>query len=176
MRRGSRDRWDFHYYLVRDGRGRAVLATFFTTALWKHDALDSAALSERVERERVHDPYRWTERRLAMGSPLTEGDHLYLDRSGDWRAALNLLVDAVAEQARSEQLPTTVFRDLDARDGELETALLERGYINAATLSSSSIERLALDDASWLATLSARTRRHQRREVLDTGRTASRSR
>lgn len=160
------DRWSFHYYIVRDADRRPVLATFFTTALWKHDALDSAALSRLVEEQRVQDPYRWTERRLCMGSPLTEGDHLYLDRNANWTVALDLLVDAVAEQAHSDETPTIAFRDLDADDTELEAALLQRGYARAATLTSWALEPVLGDDAQWLESLSARSRRHQDREVL----------
>src|SRR3954449_10935043 len=36
------DQWDFHYYVVRDRAGKAVLATFFTAALWKDDMMASA--------------------------------------------------------------------------------------------------------------------------------------
>ncbi len=43
------DKWDFHFYVVRDRAGKPVLATFFTSALWKDDMLSSAAVSEAVE-------------------------------------------------------------------------------------------------------------------------------
>ena len=43
------DEWAFHYYVVRDRAGKAVLATFFTAALWKDDMLASAEVSELVE-------------------------------------------------------------------------------------------------------------------------------
>ncbi len=43
------DEWNFHYYVVRDREGKAVLATFFTAALWKDDMMASAEVSELVE-------------------------------------------------------------------------------------------------------------------------------
>ena len=46
--RPPEDDWDFHYYVVRYRGGKAVLATFFTAALWKDDMLASAQVSELV--------------------------------------------------------------------------------------------------------------------------------
>ena len=42
--------------------------------------------------DRAEDPYYLTSMTFAMGSLLTEGDHLYLDRNADWRGALDLLM------------------------------------------------------------------------------------
>ncbi len=51
------DRWKFHYYIVRDGSGRPVLATFFAAGLWKQDMLSATAVSRLVEARRADDPY-----------------------------------------------------------------------------------------------------------------------
>ena len=88
------DEWSFHYYVVRDREGKPVLATFFTAALWKDDMMASAEVSELVEQRRAEDPYYLTSMTFAMGSLLTEGDHLYLDRNADWKGALDLLMAA----------------------------------------------------------------------------------
>ena len=95
------DEWNFHYYVVRDRAGKAVLATFFTAALWKDDMMASAEVSELVEQRRAEDPYYLTSMTFAMGSLLTEGDHLYLDRNADWKGALDLLMGAVSEHAKA---------------------------------------------------------------------------
>lgn len=160
------DRWRWHYYLVRDGRGRVLAATFFTAALWKQDMLDRAALSRRVERERLADPYFLTAQTFAMGSLLTEGDHLFLDRRAEWLGALDLLVETVGEHAAEEGAGTIVFRDLAARDEELAAALFERGFARIEMPDSYVIDPLAADRASWLASLSYRARRFQLREVM----------
>ena len=94
------DEWEFHYYVVRNRAGKAVLATFFTAALWKDDMLSAAEVSDLVEARRADDPYYLTSTTFAMGSLLTEGDHLYLDRNADWKGALDLLMAAVSEHAR----------------------------------------------------------------------------
>ncbi len=123
------DEWDFHYYVVRDAEGVPVLATYFTAALWKDDMMSSAEVSELVEQRRAEDPYYLTSRTFAMGSLLTEGDHLYLDRNQDWKGALDLLMAAVSEHAKAEGAPTIVFRDLHSADLELAEAVKERGYV-----------------------------------------------
>ena len=106
------DEWDFHYYVVRNREGKAVLATFFTAALWKDDMMASAEVSELVEQRRAEDPYYLTSMTFAMGSLLTEGDHLYLDRNADWKGALDLLMPAVSEHAKAAGAGTIVLRDL----------------------------------------------------------------
>jgi 7-keto-8-aminopelargonate synthetase-like enzyme len=163
------DRWCWHYYLVRDARGRVVAATFFTAALWKQDMLDRAELSRRVERERLADPYFLTAQTFAMGSLLTEGDHLFLDRRGDWRGALDLLVEAVGEHAAGAGAGTIVFRDLAAGDEELAAALSERGFARIDMPEAYAIDALAADRAGWLAALSYRSRKFQMREVMPFG-------
>jgi 7-keto-8-aminopelargonate synthetase-like enzyme len=160
------DQWRWHYYLVRDARGRVLAATFFTAALWKQDMLDRAALSRRVERERLADSYFLTAQTFAMGSLLTEGDHLFLDRAGDWRGALDLLVETVGEHAAQEGAGTIVFRDLAAGDGELAAALSVRGFARVEMPAAYAIDPLAADRAAWLASLSYRSRRFQLREVM----------
>jgi 7-keto-8-aminopelargonate synthetase-like enzyme len=160
------DRWEFHYYVVRDAHAKPVLATFFTAALAKDDMLSLAAVSARVEEHRAEDPYYLTSRTFAMGSMLTEGDHLYLDRSADWRGALELLLDAVGEHAERAGAGTLVLRDLAADDAPLADTLRDHGYVKLAMPESLVVDRVAPDDASWLAGLSARSRAHQRREVL----------
>jgi 7-keto-8-aminopelargonate synthetase-like enzyme/predicted N-acyltransferase len=160
------DRWDFHYYVVRDDRDAPVLATWFTAGLWKDDMLATAEVSALVEERRQTDPYFLVSRTLGMGSLLTEGDHLYLDRARDWRSALSLLSDAVAAQAAQSGAATIAIRDLDTHDTELADALRERGFVAIAMPDSYVIDPVIADDATWLAELSERARRHQRREVL----------
>jgi hypothetical protein len=166
--RGERpeDRWDFDYFVIRDGHGTPVLATFFTAALWKDDMLSPVAVSRRVEERRLEDPYYLTSRTFAMGSLLTEGDHLYLDRRADWRGALDLLLASVEERAAAAGAATIVLRDLAAVDEVLADALRARGYVKVTMPPSLTIESVTANDAEWLASLSGRARAHQRREVL----------
>lgn len=160
------DSWSFHYYIVRDAHRRPVLATWFTEALWKDDMLSPAAVSALVEQRRREDPHYLTSRTLAMGSLLTEGDHLYLDRSGAWLSALDLLTEAIGEDAEVAGAETVVLRDIPAVDTELADALHERGFVRVAMPDSYVIEPVAASDSEWLTRLTSRARAHQRREVL----------
>ena len=160
------DQWEFHYYVVRDRAGKAVLATFFTAALWKDDMLSSAEVSELVERRRAEDPYYLTSTTFAMGSLLTEGDHLYLNRNADWKGALDLLMAAVSEDAKLAGAGTIVLRDLHAADVELAEAVRERGYVKTSLPESLVYEPVDGGDEEWLAKLSVKARVHQRKSVL----------
>jgi 7-keto-8-aminopelargonate synthetase-like enzyme len=160
------DKWDFHYYIVRDRAGKPVLATFFTSALWKDDMMSSAEVSERVEQRRQEDPYYLTSITFAMGSLLTEGDHLYLDRNADWKGALDVLLAAVSEHAKAAGAGTIVLRDLHAADIELAAAVRERGFVKTSLPASLVYEPVAANDEEWLASLSVKARVHQRKSVL----------
>jgi 7-keto-8-aminopelargonate synthetase-like enzyme len=160
------DRWEFHYYVVRDERAKPILATFFTAALWKEDMLSTTAVSRLVEARRVNDPYYLTAQTFAMGSLLTEGDHLYLDRDADWRGALGILLHAIGEHAEQAKAGTIVLRDLAEADRELGDALHESGYVRLSMPDSLVVSAVAPDDDEWLKGLSPRSRVHQRREVL----------
>ena len=144
------DQWNFHYYVVRNRAGKAVLATFFTSALWKDDMLASAEVSALVEERRAEDPYYLTSVTFGMGSLLTEGDHLYLDRNADWKGALDLLMGAVSEDARAAGAGTIVIRDLHAADLELAEAIRERGYVKTSLPQSLVYEPVDGGDEEWL--------------------------
>jgi hypothetical protein len=160
------DEWAFHYYVVRDRAGKPVLATFFTAALWKDDMLASAEVSRLVEERRAHDPYYLTSLTFGMGSLLTEGDHLYLDGNEDWKSALDLLLESVSADAAAAGAGTIVLRDMHAADRALTEALRDRGYVKMAMPDSHVIEPVEPDDEAWMARLSAKSRVHQRKDVL----------
>ncbi len=160
------DEWAFYYYVVRDRAGKAVLATFFTAALWKDDMLASAEVSRLVEERRAHDPYYLTSLTFGMGSLLTEGDHLYLDGNADWKGALDLLLEAAGEHAAAAGAGTIVLRDMHAADRVLAEAFRERGYVKMAMPDSHVIEPVDGDDDAWMARLSVKSRVHQRKDVL----------
>jgi 7-keto-8-aminopelargonate synthetase-like enzyme len=160
------DAWSFRYYVVRDESGTPVLATFFSQALWKDDMIAPAGVSRRVEERRASDPYYLTSQTLAMGSLLSEGEHLYLDRGRDWHTALELLRDAVAADQEAGGAQNVILRDFPGCDPELELVLREQGFVRAPMLDSLVLDVDFDSDEQWLAGLSAKARLHQRREVL----------
>jgi 7-keto-8-aminopelargonate synthetase-like enzyme len=164
------DRWQFRYVLVRDGSDRVVAATFFTLALWKLDMLESEAVSREVERRRAADPYLLTAPVFAMGTLLTEGDHLYLDSarlptgSPDWEKALSAILTAARDQAEALGSGMMVLRDLPAHAPRLEAFLLGQGFVRQDGPDRFVAETRS-DDEAWLGGLSRRHRKFQRQEV-----------
>jgi 7-keto-8-aminopelargonate synthetase-like enzyme len=164
----TEDAWDFLYFVVRDADGVPVAATFFTTALWKDDMLSPPHVSREVERRRTEtaDSYFLTSPMVAMGSLLTEGDHLYLDRSRDWRGALRLILQAARAEEDAAGAAAVVLRDLPDGDEELHAFLLGEGLIRIPVWDTWVREIDFADDEEFLAQLSSKHRAHQRRNVL----------
>lgn len=73
------ENWDFHYIIIKDENNEILLATFFTSALYKDDMLSLENISMQIEKQREQDPYYLCSKTLAMGSLFTEGDHLFIN-------------------------------------------------------------------------------------------------
>jgi 7-keto-8-aminopelargonate synthetase-like enzyme len=161
----EQDRWRFHYYMVRDEVGDPVLATFFTDALWKDDMLSEASVSRRVESHRVTKPTFLTSRVFSMGSLLTEGNHLYLNREASWQPAVASLLDQVAVHSEACGAASVVLRDLDSDDEELDRILRDASYSTIACPDAMVLDVTWSDWDEFLSRLSARARRFQKRYV-----------
>jgi 7-keto-8-aminopelargonate synthetase-like enzyme len=161
-------RWMFHYWIVRDpgAGGRPVAATFFTTALWKDDMLAAPHVSVEVERRRADDPYYLTSTVVGMGSLLSEGDHLYLDRAGDWRSALRLILAAARAEEDRVGAAAVALRDLPDGDAELHEVLLGEGFARVPVMDTWTRSIDFAGDAGFLAALPKKARYHQRTKVL----------
>ena len=159
--------WAFRYLLVRDRRtGRPVAATFFTTALWKDDMLSPVAISEQVEARREGDPYYLTSTMVGMGSLLTEGDHLYLDRTADWQAAMRLILTAARDEEDHAGAAAVVLRDLPDGDEPLHEFLVGAGFIRVPVRNTWTRAIDFADDGEFLDGLGSRARWQQRTNVL----------
>lgn len=158
--------WRFHYYVVRDADGRPQAASFFSEALWKDDLLAPAKVSRAVEEKRSQDPFFLTSRCLSMGSLLTEGNHLFLDREGDWRSALGLLLAAVEAQREASGIETVLLRDLPADDAELDRFLKDSGFVRTEAPDSLVLDVDWDDREGFLRKLSKRSRKFHREVVM----------
>jgi 7-keto-8-aminopelargonate synthetase-like enzyme len=157
--------WRFHYYRVCGADGRPVLASLLTVASMKDDMFAAPAVSKKVEARRREDPGYLTSRAVVMGSPLTEGDALFLDRGADWRGALSLFLGRASELVESTGAALLVLRDLPAGDTALDAALLECGFAELPVPGSFALEIGWRSREEYLAGLSRRARRFQRRVV-----------
>jgi len=162
----EQDRWRFHYYMVRDASGEPVLATFFTDALWKDDMLSEASVSRRVEQHRALKPTFLTSRVFSMGSLLTDGDHLYLNREACWQPAVAALLDRVSIDSDACGAASIVLRDLDANDEELDRIVRDASFSALKGPDAMVLDVTWSDWEDFLSRLSARARRFQKRYVM----------
>ncbi len=159
--------WKFHYFVVRH-EGRPIAATFFTEALWKDDMLMREEVSRRVEGHRRDDPYFLTSRLLVMGSLLSEGNHLFLDRQGRWKEALAWILDEASKIVQQQELSGMVVRDLPDGDAELDAFLLDTGLVKVPMLTSFElkVDGWKTED-EYLGGLGKRARKTLREEVIE---------
>ncbi|HEY8402387.1 MAG TPA: aminotransferase class I/II-fold pyridoxal phosphate-dependent enzyme, partial [Cytophagaceae bacterium] len=163
------DNWEFNYFIVKDKKGSITAATFFTTTLWKEDMLSQPYISEQIEIKRKEDPYYLTSRVLSMGSLISTGSHLFLQRnSDDWKKSISLILDAVAKLDESTQSSMIVLRDFEKEDSELKEFLIEQGYFTIDMPNDNVIDipKSWGNEDQFLEILSARNRRHLRNDVL----------
>ncbi|TNF37645.1 MAG: GNAT family N-acetyltransferase [Deltaproteobacteria bacterium] len=163
------NRWDFHYRVVRDDAGRVVAATWYTVSLFKDDMLAPAAVSRRVERMREADPGFLVSRTVMLGSPISKGRLLHLDRSHPaWRQAVALLLSelqATQEAAGARQVMVRDFAYGD--DPELRQLMLDLGYAEQRLPDVCLVEDLDWPDHdAWLERLGQKYRYNVRREIL----------
>jgi len=160
------DNWEFHYIIIRDSN-KPVLATFFTSSLWKDDMLSAYQTSLNVEKKRKENPYYLTSRVLGMGSLITEGDHLYLDKSNPkWSASLVQLLDYLPQLQESTKSSMIVLRDLNETDTEVKNLLLSQGYFTASMPESCIIDQLStFDPDEFYQQLTPNSKKHFKRDV-----------
>jgi 7-keto-8-aminopelargonate synthetase-like enzyme len=162
------DNWGFHYYLVYDKNDIPVLATFFTSMLAKDDMLAPSDVSERIEKMRVTDPYHLTSKTFMMGSLLTDGDHLYLDKTHpDWQKALSMLLDEVWAEQEREKASMLYLRDFPESDLELRDYFIDQGFVKMNIPDAHYIDnRGNWDSEEYVNKLTHKRRYHIRKDVL----------
>lgn len=161
-------RWDFRYYVVRDGKGEPVLATCFSAALWKADMMAPADVSARVEARRAVEPLFLTHRVFSMGCLLSEGNHLWLRDPVDAstsQAAIALLLRAVRSDSDRLGCSVRVLRDLPSDDLAFAHRFGSEGMLSMAAPESLVIEDVLASESELVASLGRKHRYHQARYV-----------
>ena len=161
--------WEFYYVTIRDRVGEVVLQTFYTSSLMKDDMLEPATVSEKVETLRQKDPYYLTSRCIMLGSPITKGEHLKLDRKHpQWKKALKLLVEKMQETVNAKKAEKLMLRDFsDEKDPELQEVMLDLGLIRMPVPNVMRINDLTWKDrVDYLSRLTGKYRYNVRKEIL----------
>lgn len=159
----------FHYFIVRNRDHEVVLSTFFITTLVKDDMFSPASVSETLEQERreLRNPHHFTSRALMMGSLLTEGNHLYLDKNKNWRGAMKLLFNELSDLQEKHAVDLTIFRDLPGNDVEMHEFMMEHGYIKMILPDAHVIENATGNYIDVLQGLPYAKRKFIRKQVLE---------
>lgn len=161
--------WDFDYIIIRDALKTPVLATFLTTSLWKDDMLAPESISSQIEAKRATgDKYYLVSKVISMGSSITAGNHLFIDRSSAlWKDAMNILLEKITELQEEYHATSTMLRDLPQGDEEFDGFMMENGYFKVNMPKNHTAELSTWTTRQeFMATLSKRMQKHIRQDVL----------
>jgi 7-keto-8-aminopelargonate synthetase-like enzyme len=161
--------WEFDYLLIKDQNNKPVLATFLTTATWKDDMLSPEGVSVQVEAKRkaMNDPYYLTSKIVCMGSLLTEGDHLYVDRTSPyWKEAMSILLDKMTTLQEQRNATGTMIRDLAQGDDEMNSFLMDNGYFKIGMPDTHTVDINWTNKEEFIERLTKWSKRHIRRDVF----------
>jgi len=160
--------WLFKYYVVKDEHDKIVAATFFTVVLSKDDMLSSAEVSNQIELQRKNNPYYLTSRCLMMGTLLTEGSHLWINRTSDsWKEIMMCLIDEIWKDHETLGTDALYFRDFRADDVEIRDYLIDRGFLKVNMPNTNSMDSLNWNTPTeFLQQLPQKKRNRLKREVI----------
>lgn len=160
--------WEFHYFIIHDQEGVPVLATYFTHLLIKDDMLSPASISQKIEIERLIDPYYLCSKTLMMGCVMSVGKHLYIDRSRvDWKNIMMLLLDTVWILQDELKANSLNYRDFDDEDLEIKSFFMDQGFIKVALPDTHIIEKPNwIDNEDYLRGFSTKRRYNLKQEVF----------
>lgn len=162
------DNWVFYYILIEDiNTNKVVLATFFTAGLFKDDLLSPPSTSKAIEATRITDRYYLCSRTLMLGSLLTEGDLLYLDKNNLlWKEAILKLINTAFELQDTEKANSLILRDFTANEVELENIYYKLGFIKMKMPNSNIIHFKENIKTDYIEELTTRSRRGIRYDVI----------
>lgn len=137
--------WDFHYYIIWDCDNNPVCLTFFTIIINKDDIFSPDYVSHQLEQTRKSDPYYLCSKTMMMGTILSEGEHLYIDRSAsNWKDILMLLLDAAWKEQELNKAGSFCLRDFHAEDVELQDFFQAQGFLKIRLP-----DTHVIDDINW---------------------------
>ncbi len=161
--------WKFDYLIIKDLDNKPILATFFTTSKGKDDMLAGASISTMVEEMRKTEGEDFlTSNSIMMGSTLTEGEHLFLDKDHPlWKQAMQKMFELTATLQDEYDANSIMYRDFLHVDDELDEFMLENGFIKSDLPTNNAVTSLEWEDKDqWLESLSYKSRKHVRKFML----------
>ncbi len=162
------ENWEFYYLTVREQGGGIVAATCLTKSVVKDDLFAPRAVSEELERVRRSNPNHLTSESLVMGSLFSQGEHLHYDEQHPRHLeAVRLIVEEALRIQEASNANGIVMRDFAEGHEPMCEMFHELGFIRVPMPNVNTIENVSRNpELDFISTLSRRSRRHVRNEVI----------
>ncbi len=131
-RRGKKkeDKWSLFYLSVLDNNGTVILTTVFTVMIGKEDMLSSKDVSKSIELLREKDKYYLSSKILLMGTPITEGTHLFFNESHPLKyQALKRLIQETDKICEQQEINMTLYRDFQDSEEVMHNFLKGESFL-----------------------------------------------
>ncbi len=136
------ENWSFHYIIIKDNKGDIILATFFTSGIYKDDMLSPENVSRKIEEIRKTNPYYLCSKTLAMGAMFAEGDFLYVNElHPSIEETMVAFFNFVNSTKVKTEASTVIFRDFK-EDFPLIDKFENEGYVKIAMPNTNIIKKL----------------------------------
>jgi hypothetical protein len=122
------------------------------------------SVSQQIEEKRKTDKYYMSSKVIIMGSLLSEGNHLFLDRNNpSWKKAMLELIKIMSEVKHKTEAAAIQIRDIDTEDEELREFLIGEGFFRFDLPDSHIIDINNNNDIeNFISNLSKKSRYHVR--------------
>lgn len=158
--------WKFYFIIIKENND-IILATHFTLALTKDDMLSTQNVSEKIESLRKDDKYFLTSQSLIMGSLLSNGEHLFINKTNkNWEKALKLLMDEVWKIYESNDINTVLLREFNPEDSILINKMDDFGYAKIEMPENNFIISYEDNAEKYFNNLNKKQRYSLRKEIL----------
>ncbi len=161
--------WNFHYLIFRDKTNNPILATYFTEVICKDDMIASSEASKQIEEIRKTDKYYLTSKIIMMGSLISLGDHLYIDKNRPhWQSAMKEMLHIMNEVKLVSGASAVQLRDFNSHESEMRDFLIKEGFIKVEMPDTHTIGNMKWQNENeFMQHLSSGNRWHFRRKILD---------
>ena len=108
-----------------------------------------------------------TSQTLSIGSPLTEGNHVYVDNDSKLaKGAWDLLLQKMSSIQEERNITNIIIRDLPNNDDNLDNYMIDNGLFKSAMPENCKITDLNWkDEETYFSNLSKNSKRHFRKNV-----------
>jgi 7-keto-8-aminopelargonate synthetase-like enzyme len=161
--------WNFHYLIIKDKNKNPILATFFTELILKDDMIAPATVSMQIEEIRKTDRYYLSSKVIMMGSLITTGDHLFINKHhSEWKDAILKMLEIMDDAKKKYGATMIQLRDFDSNDLEIRDFFIKEGFIKVEMPDSHILENNKWqNEQEYMNKLSTKARWHFRRNIKD---------